>query len=238
MDGRDVTCASPTASVSSPLSKFGTLGAQQVTSPYLSESAHVFSLQHPVGKVLEDGSGEDAKVSRNSDATEVDVQRNENSPDPILDVLSAETASRPPSIRSRMSRKSRRSRRGDNFEPQDELRDSIDSECIPTKHNIIHDKDHELDNSSRSYVRLSWISTWSHNLGKTGAWLKEELAHSKLSHKIFSRDHAHRRHSRPSLCAISSSSRRSSIKNTHKDGARIFLGTNIFVPQIFNSLEE
>ncbi|QUC19392.1 uncharacterized protein UV8b_03633 [Ustilaginoidea virens] len=47
-DGRDASHASAAASGPSPLSKFNSPSPRQVTSPYLSESAHVLSLQNPI----------------------------------------------------------------------------------------------------------------------------------------------------------------------------------------------
>lgn len=51
MEAQELSHTSPTASLPSPLSNFTGPNAHQVASPYLSESAHVLSLQHPAGRV-------------------------------------------------------------------------------------------------------------------------------------------------------------------------------------------
>ncbi|KAG6009412.1 hypothetical protein E4U54_008561 [Claviceps lovelessii] len=51
VEAQELSHTSPTASLPSPLSNFTGPNAHQVASPYLSESAHVLSLQHPAGRV-------------------------------------------------------------------------------------------------------------------------------------------------------------------------------------------
>lgn len=230
--------ASPTASVSSPLSKYKNAAGQPVTSPYLSESAHVLSLQHPVGLLLSEASSGGVSPSSNKTVGQSPDAGTSTGPKAkAVSALSPDSASHASSIRSR------KSRRSDYFKEQNE----IDSGTKPTDHSVVRrttlleswsitsnystkqtgTSDHEdtKENRHRSNTHLPWISAWSHGLGKTGTWLKEEIVHSKLSHRIFGRAPSHRKHARHSLCSISVSSRRGS-KNTPKSVPRMFHGNN------------
>ncbi|OAQ68897.1 RNA polymerase II accessory factor, Cdc73 [Pochonia chlamydosporia 170] len=139
---------------------------------------------------------------------------------PEVNALSPDAALHTPSIRSG---RSRRSEKSDN--PQQA--DAIESKMKPTEQNTMDENDHDQkpESCSHSSTRPQWTSVWSHGIGKTGAWLKEELVHSKLSHKIFGRAPSHRKHPRQSICGISNSSRRGS-KCAHKDMQDMFQSTN------------
>lgn len=198
----------------------------------------MLSLQHPVGILLSQASSEGG--SPNSDKTvgqspcaNTSTARRARA----VSTLSPDSVSKAPSIRTR------KSRRSDYFKEQNE----IDSGPKPTDPSTVSkttsvecwsitstystrkieasDHEHNLDNRRCSNAHVPWVSSWSHGLGKTGTWLKEEVMHSKLGNRIFGRAPSHRKHTHHSLCAISLSSRRGS-KSTHKGVTKMFHGNN------------
>lgn len=106
--------ASPTASMSSPLSsKFSNRNAPQVASPYLSESAHVLSLQQPVGKIEAHCSSESGAMTIKSD--EATVKSGGDDTTSIATRLDAQQPTSQPSAPSIHSRRSNLSKIDDYF---------------------------------------------------------------------------------------------------------------------------
>ncbi|KAG5959502.1 hypothetical protein E4U57_000597 [Claviceps arundinis] len=77
--GPDLSQASPTASKSTPLYNFQTPNTPNVASPYLSESAHVLSLQNPVSDVEHLHSGKSGAVTPKSEKGAIKTGKYTNS---------------------------------------------------------------------------------------------------------------------------------------------------------------
>lgn len=211
--------ASPTGSAASPLSKYESPSIQQVTSPYLSESAHVWSLQHPTAAIDVQQSPE-AVVA--GDELDGEKGRQQSGPSTIIKATSRKHASATSSTRS-----SRRWHPVFRCEGDSKSKVIAKSEVSIVrdpntasrtgKPIILQDRqtksslDHETELSCLTDDAAQTMFPWSHAVSKTGSWLKTEFAHSKVARRLFGKQLCRRRHSRESTC------RRFSIAGCHSN---------------------
>ncbi|KAG5981131.1 hypothetical protein E4U55_003267 [Claviceps digitariae] len=217
---------SPTASVPSPFSNLTGLSAPPVASPYLSESAHVLSLQNPTGET--GPLGLDKSAATTPESKEATVKTGE---DPTLTRTrrDSQLPLAQPSGRSVDSKEI--DSKGINLSKIDDyflIPPGISSQPLTE-----HDKVIEFDTSFREEIinggvienleelevgcgpakAIPWSSFWSGGLGKRKSRLKVQMQLSEFTRKFLKRPRFQSRSSCRSLCSMTKSRRSSGGTN-------------------------
>ncbi|QPG94703.1 hypothetical protein C2857_006766 [Epichloe festucae Fl1] len=202
--------------MSSPLSsKFSNRNAPQVASPYLSESAHVLSLQQPVGKIEAHCSSESGAMTIKSD--EATVKSGGDDTTSIATRLDAQQPTSQPSAPSIHSRRSNLSKIDDYFlippgiGSQPQVSERVKEETQGDDSEVQGPEEAEV--SCDPIVIVPRISIWSRGLGKTGSRLKDELQQSKFTRKLFKGPRSRSKPRLRSICSITKSRRSSGGTN-------------------------
>ncbi|KAG6003170.1 hypothetical protein E4U21_002284 [Claviceps maximensis] len=214
VEGRDPDHISPSLSIPSPLSNFADRNTPQVASPYLSESAHVLSLQHPAEEIEPlDSDKTGAVTPKSKDAT---VKTGKDPTSMVTKLDSQQSISQPNahSINPKVieSQESNLSKVGDYF---------LIPPGINSRPLLGHDKgrmekkDGVLENLDEAKVgrgpakTIPWGSFWLDGSRRRESRLKLQIQLSKYTRKYLKRPRFQSRSRCRSLCSMTKSRRSS-----------------------------
>ncbi|KAG8358298.1 hypothetical protein FVEN_g4250 [Fusarium venenatum] len=191
-DVRDMSLGSPLTSISAPpnFQGFEPPQPRPPSSPFVSESAHVFSLQHPSVIRFSDQIQDFSSISPSLDRESVD------SISPMNNLLPPRTTDTPPSTSSSSGSLYGKAKKSIGSK----LKFKIRREATPYSAMPEHEHHCSTIDGTRNYTSM-------HQITKTGSWFKDDVSRTKLRRRFFGRPPWGRKESADSYSSVTSSVR-------------------------------
>ncbi|KAJ4006744.1 hypothetical protein NW752_010746 [Fusarium irregulare] len=189
-DVQDLSLASPLTSLSAPpnFQGFEPPPPRPPSSPFVSESAHVFSLQHPSVTRFSDHILDSSSVSRRGSTDSISPMNN--------NALPSRTISTPPSTPPSTGSLYGKAKKSIGSK----LKFKIRREITPPPAILEHEHQCSGMNGTENYSSM-------HQVTKTGAWYKDDVSKTKLRRRFFGRPPWTRKQSADSYSSVTSSVR-------------------------------
>ncbi|CAF3511508.1 unnamed protein product [Fusarium graminearum] len=191
-DVRDLSLGSPLASLSAPPNFHGFEPPQQrpPSSPFVSESAHVFSLQHPSTNLFSDNTQDFSSVSQSVDRDSTD------SISPMHNWVPSRKTDTPPSTPRSSGSLYGKAKKSIGSK----LKFRIRKEATPYSAMPEHEHQCSTVGDTRNYTTM-------HQITKTGSYFKDDVSRIKLRRRFFGRPPWGRKESGDSYSSVTSSVR-------------------------------